>query len=44
MVSTSVPHADIALIVSLKPCLNLCSFRRLNLSLKHVRGFTRSEL
>ena len=42
MVSTSVPHPHTGLIVSLKPYLNLCSFKRLNLSLKHVRSFVPS--
>ena len=39
MVSTSVPHANIGLIGSLKPCL--CPFRWLNLSLKRVTSFAR---
>ena len=29
----SIPHAHLGLIVSLKPCLNLCSLRFLNQSL-----------
>ena len=39
VVSTSVPQG---LIVSSKPYLNLCSFRWLNLNLKHVRRFAPS--
>ena len=39
VVSTLVPHLQIGLIVSLKPCLNLCSLRRLNGSLKRVMSF-----
>ena len=44
MVSNSILHAHIGLIVSLKPCLNLCSFRLINLSLKRVRTFAPSGL
>ena len=38
----SAPHAHIGFIVSAKPCLNLCSFRLLNLSRKRVRNFSPS--
>ena len=36
MVSTSVPHAHIGLIISLKHCLNLWSLRLLNCSLRRA--------
>ena len=35
MVSNSVPYEHIGLTVSLKPCLNLCSFQRLNCNLRN---------
>ena len=40
MVSTSVLHGHIGLTVSLEPCVNLCSFKRLNCSLKRDSNFT----
>ena len=42
VVSTKVLHACIGLIVSLKPCLNWCSFRWQSLTLKCVRSFAPS--
>ena len=40
MVSTSVPHGHIGFTVSLKPCLNLCSFKWVNCSLNRDNNFT----
>ena len=40
MVSTSVPHGHIGFTVSLKPCLNLYSFKWVNCSLNRVNNFT----
>ena len=40
VVSTSLPDIHIAFIVSPKPCLNLCSFRRLNCYLRWIRSLT----
>ena len=43
VVPTSLPHAHIAFTVSPKPCLNLCSFRWPNWSLRRVRSLTPSR-
>ena len=44
VVLTSLPHAHIVVIVSPKPCLNFCSFRWLNWSLRRIRTLTPSGL
>ena len=40
MISTSVLNVHIGFTVSLKPCLNLCSFKSVNCSLKRDDSFT----
>ena len=40
MVSTSVLNGHIGLTMSLKPCLNLCSFKWLNCRLNRDGSFT----
>ena len=40
VVSTSVPHGHIGFTVSLKPCLNLCSFKWVYGSLNRDNNFT----
>ena len=40
MVSTSAPHGHTGFTVSLKPCLNLSSFKWVNCSLKHDNNFS----
>ena len=40
MVSASVSHGDIGFSVSLKPCLDLCSFKWVNCTFKGDNNFT----
>ena len=40
MVSTSIPRGHMGFTVSLKPCLNLCSFKWVNCSRNRDNNFT----